>query len=136
MTSSQVKSRMVKGFSLIEAVISIVILASSFLGLVHVLSNTTTQNIDIDISTTAVLLAQETMAEEKASAFSGVTSIETTSFGGDFANYFYNVDVRYVNPGNLDQIVAGPTSYKRIVVTVTMTGWPGSIVLYDLKTDV
>lgn len=126
----------VNGFSLIEAVISLVILASSFLGIVHVLSSTTTQNIDLDISTTAIMLARETMDKTKAKAFTNVSSVATTSFGGDFANYFYNVNVGYVNAGSLDQVVVGPTSYKRIVVTVTMTGWPGNIVLYDLRTDV
>lgn len=131
-----VNSRYSRGFSLIEAILAIVLLSASFLGLVHVMSDTTTHNIDIDISTTAVMLAREVMDQTKAKSFSNVSSVSATSFGGDFANYTYAISVGYVNSGDLNTTVAGPTSYKRITVTVTANGWTGNIMLYDLKTDV
>lgn len=133
---SMVHGRCSKGFSLIEAIISIVLLSASFLGLVHVMSSTTTHNIDIDISTTSVMLAREVMDQTKAKSFSNVSSVSSTSFGGDFANYTYAISVGYVNSGDLNTTVAGPTSYKRITVTVTANGWTGNIALYDLRTDV
>lgn len=123
------------GFSLIEAILAVVVLAACFFGLTYVLSNTTTQNIDIDISTTAVLLAREKMAETKAKNFADIVDVASTNFGGNFTDFNYEVATEYVNSTGLDLPVAGPTDYKRIVVTVTGLEWPGSISLCDLKTN-
>lgn len=125
-----------RGFSLIEAVLAIVILSASFLGISYLLSNTTVHNIDLDISNTAILLARDTMVETKAKKFDYISDISTTSFGGDFGDYSYQVEVDYVDASDLDTPVAGPTVYKRLTVTVTATGWSGNIKLYGLKTDV
>ena len=123
------------GFSLIEAVLAIVLLGASFLGLSLLLSNTTVHNIDLDISNTAILLARDTMVETKAQKFDDIDDVSITAFGGDFSDYSYQVDVDYVDPTNLDAPVAGPTAYKRIIVTVTMSDWSGDVKLYGLKTN-
>ena len=123
------------GFSLIEAVLAIVLLGASFLGLSLLLSNTTVHNIDLDISNTAILLARDTMVETKAQKFDDIDDVSITAFGGDFSDYSYQVEVDYVDPTNLDAPVAGPTAYKRIIVTVTMSDWSGDVKLYGLKTN-
>lgn len=127
--------RFKNGFSLIEAVLAIVLLAASFVGISYVLSNTTTQNIDIDISTTAILLGRETMAITMAKDFADVLDVAQTSYGGDFSSYKYQVDVDYVDAADLDASVVGPTDYKRVVVAVTATNWGGNISLYDIKAN-
>ena len=123
------------GFSLIEAVLAIVLLAASFLVLAHLLSNTTVHNIDLDISNTAILLARDAMVEAKAQKFDDIDDVSITAFGGDFGDYNYQVEVDYVDPTDLGTPVAGPTAYKRITVTVTMSDWSGIIKLYGLKTN-
>lgn len=123
------------GFSLIEAVLAIVLLGASFLGLSLLLSNTTVHNIDLDISNTAILLARDTMVETKAQKFDDIDDVSITAFGGDFSDYSYQVEVDYIDPTDLDVPVAGPTAYKRITVTVTMSDWSGNVKLYGLKTN-
>lgn len=132
---SSVRRSKTLGFTLVEAVLATVVLAASFLGLSYVISNTTLFNINVDISTTAILLANERMEITKAGAFVDIDDVPATSFGGNFATYSYQVEVDYVEPGDLNTPVAGPTSYKRIVVTVTCTNWSGQINLYNVKTD-
>jgi len=134
------------GFSLIEVVFTIVIIGVFFSGLAVVLSNTTMGNMDLDLGTTAVFLARGTMAETKAKDFAdvGMVNVPTTKYCVDplacdeddpFGEYSYQVDFDYVEDTALDTPVVDPTEYKRIVVTVTGTGWAGSIVLTNLKTD-
>jgi len=124
-----------RGFSLIEVILAIVVLSASFLGLVYALSNTTLHNIDLDISTTAILLAREKMSETTAKPFANVVGVSTTGFGGDFSDYSYEVEVDYVDASDLDTAVVGPTEYKRITVTITSAGWAGNIELFNLKAN-
>lgn len=124
-----------RGFSLVEVILSIVVLASSFLGLSHVLSNTTIHNIDLDISTTAIFLARGKMAETTAKPFDDIDSVATTGYIGNYSDYSYAIAVDFVTAADLNNVVVGPTDYKRIVVTVTHSNWSGNIEVYDLKTD-
>lgn len=123
------------GFSMIEAILAIVILASSFLGISYVLSNTTIFNIDLDRSTTAILLARGKMEEIKARSFDDINSIATTNFGGTFAEYNYSVNVAYVDGSDLNTAAPGTTIYKRIIVSVGASSWPGDIKLHNIKAD-
>lgn len=125
-----------KGFSLVEAVIAIVVLSSFFIGISYVMSNTTLHNADIDRSITAIFLAREKMDETMAKDFANISSVAQTAFTGDFAIYRYQVDFTYVNAADLDTSVPGPTEYKRIVVLITATGWTGNVRLYDLKVNI
>jgi prepilin-type N-terminal cleavage/methylation domain-containing protein len=125
-----------RGFSLIEVILSIVIIAGCFLGLVVVMSNTTLGNIRIDASTTSTYLARGKMAEMMAKDFSALSSVASTNFGSGFSSYSYTVTVTYVDSADLDTTVVGPTSYKRVDVSVKCSGISGEVHLYDLKVDV
>jgi len=124
-----------KGFSLIESVLAIVIIGGALIGLSQMLTETTMDNIDIDISTVGVFLAHETMVETMAQDFGNINDVLTTPYTGNFANHSYQVAVDYVNDSNLDSPVGGPTDYKRVVVTVTSSVWPGSITLTSLAVN-
>lgn len=121
------------GFTLIDAVLAIVIVATSFLALGSVISSTTMQNIDIDLSTTALLLARGRMDEVMARDFDSTSSAAQANFAGDFAGYHSTVTVTYVDSANLDTSVVGPTDFKRVLVAVGHPSWVGSIQLFDLK---
>jgi Tfp pilus assembly protein PilV len=125
-----------KGFTLIEAVLAVVLVATAFLSLSYLISNTTLFNINLDMSTTAIMLARGQMAETMAKPYANVQEVAQTSFSGDFAFYRYQIAVDYVNPGDLDTPVTGPTEYKRVVVTVTASGWLGVVQLSSVKTNV
>lgn len=123
----------VRGFTLVETLIAMVIMGVAFVGITHVILNATKSNIDIEVATEAVLLARDVMASTTAKDFDNVVDVGATSFGGDFSDYSYQVDVDYVEAADLDTAVAGPTDYKRIIVETTVTGWSGTISLYNLK---
>jgi prepilin-type N-terminal cleavage/methylation domain-containing protein len=125
-----------KGFSLIETILATVILAVSFLSLVYVFTSTTRHSGNLDFMNTAVLLAHETMEQVTAKPFADVANIGTTSYGGNFNRYSFQVAVGYVNVGDLNTQVGGPTDYKRVTVTVTATGWTGTITLICIKGNV
>lgn len=125
-----------EGFTIIEAVLAIVLVASAFISLSYLISNTTLFNINLDMSTTSIMLAREKMAETMAKDFDDITEVAQTDFGGDFSSYRYQIAVDYVNPGDLDTPVVGPTNYKRVVVTISGVGWLGMIQLYSIRTDV
>lgn len=123
------------GFSLIDAVLAIVLVASAFVALAGVLSETSLKNANVDISTAAILLARGKMAQVKAMDFASVADVSNTSFGGYFSNYSYAIDVEYVDEADLTTPAAGATDYKRVEVVVGCSGWAGSVDLYDLMVD-
>ncbi|MFH1829275.1 MAG: type II secretion system protein [Pseudomonadota bacterium] len=125
-----------RGFSIIELVLVIAIVGIAFGGLSVVLSNTTKSNIDLDLANTAIFLAREKMSETMAKDFASIVAVPNTNFGGDFNSYNYQINVDYVDSSDLNTAVVGPTSYKRIVVTVSATGWSGNITLNNLKTNI
>ena len=123
------------GFTFVEAILSTVVIAIAFIGLSLVLASTTLQNATLDYSQVAIFLARDKMDETTAKDFSSIAAVATTPFGGSFSGYSYTVTVDYVNSGDLDTPVPGPTDYKRIIVTVAATGWPISIQLFSVKTN-
>lgn len=123
------------GFTLVETTLAIVVLAAMFIGMSYVLSNTTMQNIDVDISTTAIFLAREKMEQVKAKSFANIAAESSAPFSAPYQQYFSTVAVDYVNSADLDTAVGGPTDYKKITVTVTATGWNGNIRIRDLKSN-
>lgn len=125
-----------RGFSIIDATLSIVLISFSYVTLGSVLSWTSLKSADLEIANTALLLARGKMAQETALSFGSVADVSATNFGGDFSKYQYVVNVDYVDASDLNTSVTGPTDYKRIEVIVSATGWNGSIKIYDLVTNV
>lgn len=124
------------GFSIVEAILGVVIISSCFLSLVNVMSDTTLANIKIDFLTTSVLLARGKMSEVMAKDFDAITSIGGQNFGGDFSSYDYSITANYVNSSDLDAAVAGPTDFKKVTVAVSLAGRPDTVNIEDLKVKI
>lgn len=127
-----------QAFTLIELVISIAIIALSFYTLINVLSHSLFKNTNNQQTITATFLAEKAMeefiAEDKS--WSNLTTVETTSFTGDFSKYSYRIDVEEVDPSDLNQEASSPpTDYKRIEVLVTGEGVGVPVKLITLKTN-
>jgi len=125
----------IKGFTIIEAILAIVILMAAFVSLSSLMTETTRDNIEVDVYTTNILLARRTMAETMAKRFDLVQTVGTTSYGGNFAGYSYDIDVDYVERSAVNTPVLYPTDYKRVMIIVTSSGLTGNIVLHGLKVD-
>jgi prepilin-type N-terminal cleavage/methylation domain-containing protein len=122
-----------KGFTIVETLVAMVIMGVAFVGISHVILGTTKSNVDVEVTNQAVMLARDIMASTTAKDFDAVDDVASTSFGGNFSDYTYQVNVDYVEAADLDTAVAGPTDYKRVIVAVTATGWSGTVSLYNLK---
>ncbi|MFH0799334.1 MAG: hypothetical protein V2A66_04035 [Pseudomonadota bacterium] len=130
------RSRLGKsGFSIIEAILAVVIISSCFLALMLVISNTTIGNIRLDVSTTSVMLARGKLAEVMANDFDSIANVVTTPFTGNFSGYSYSVTVNYADSTDPDSIAAGTTDFKKVDVSVTYTGLAGAVHVYDLKVN-
>lgn len=124
-----------RGFTFIDAVLAVVLVAGGYLALGTVLANTSLMTMECETGMTALMLARGKAAEMRAKEFDGVASISATPFSGAFSGYQYAVTVGYVNASDLDAVVPGPTEYKRIDVAVNYAGSTKTAHLYDLVTE-
>ena len=125
------------GFTLVEIVISIVIVAIAFYTLIIVLGNVTIMNVGNQQALKAAFLVERVMEEftvEGKDWNNDYVSRETESFGGDFTNFSNKVDVYYVDLNDLNGCaIVPPTDYKRVEVIVTGEALDVPIKLVTLK---
>lgn len=113
-----------RGFTLIEVIMTIVLLAVLTSGLMAMFTTFSQFNGDPSVMIQASELAQEkmdqTVANKTLNGFNSIAVGNTTDnpvLGT--ATFTRVLSVGYVNPAALNTIVAGPTNYKNITVTVT-----------------
>lgn len=129
-----------KGFSLIEMILMIVILAIALVGLVSALSFSTSRGVNAEVASTASALTQERMeeliAEKRANGFSSAALAVTVPAPlfiavPGFAGYtrqteICNAIVTAGSPGTITKTTpcdgAGTAGYKYITITVRYTG--------------
>ena len=110
-----------KGFTLIETVISIVIIGVVFLGLLAVVTGVFTHATRDEVMSIATMLAKgET---ERASGLGWSVTDDSGSFSGNFSDYSWEIDV-----------TATDSERKQVDVTVTNT-MIGSVTLATMVTN-
>ena len=119
-----------KGFTLIETIISILIIGIAFLGLVAVLTGVFTNATRDEVMTVAAGLAKGEMEKVAGEGFS-VTSGSGT-YSGNFSNYSWQVTVSAV-PVDI-AVDPGMTDYKQVEVVVT-NAMIGSVSLKTIVTN-
>jgi prepilin-type N-terminal cleavage/methylation domain-containing protein len=139
-----------RGFSLIELIITIIVISVGVLGLIAAMSFTTGRSINAELMTTTTLLAQERMEEligDRRSSGYGTASLDigTTTdpaFGAPYADYTRTVEICYVDSAiqNPDCDPAPPnvdTGYKRMTITVenNMMQAASNVSIVSLVTD-
>ena len=135
-----------KGFTLIEVILVIVIMAIAIPSLITGVSFMTQGQVNTLGTTTAADLAQEKLEQiiadkrNPAVGFSNITNArypaETPVTG--FSNYNRSVNIICVSAADLNTAVACPTDYKRVAVTVQAVGVGPSVpdaVLVTLLTN-
>ncbi len=109
-----------KGFTLVETLISIVVIGIAFLGLAAVFTGVFTNAVRDEGMTIATMLAKGEMERVIGLSFSEVDDEhrdDPVTFGGDFSNYFWQVRIDAVP----ETIAVNPekTEYKQVEVRVT-----------------
>ncbi len=124
-----------KGFTLIETVITLIVLSIAAVGVLSVFTVGIIGSANPLIINQAVQLAQgemdEVLGERSANGFDGINAACTTTMPSGFG---CNRTIIYVNPGSLNTSVGGPTNYKHITVSIVQPTI-GSIGLDTLVTN-
>lgn len=138
-----------KAFTLIETILTMVILGISLTPFSILVINVMQQNAYSQVHATAVSLAEKELERvtnlrfndhSGASDTDGVVCESATAFAAPFAAYSYQVAVDYVNVADLNTSVGRPyncpasgstTNYKRVAVIVT-NSIAGSVTLTSL----
>jgi len=105
-----------KGFSLIELMIAVTILAMAIFGIFHAYSIGFLGMADTRDRTVATNHVQEKMEELKNADFDTVVDEASNQIVGDI-KFSRNVNLEYID-GSTNLIVVGPTNLKRVTTTV------------------
>ena len=119
-----------KGFTLIETMIAVVVIGIAFLGLLAVVTGVFTHATRDEVVTIATMLAKGEM--ERVSGLGWSVEYDSGSFSGNFSDYSWEVVVSAV-PTDI-AVDAGMTNYKQIEVVVTNT-MIGSVSLKTMVTN-
>lgn len=109
-----------KGFTLVETIIAIVVIGVVFLGLLAIFTGVFTNAARDEIVTIATGLAKGEMERVTSLSFSNILDQyrdSPVSFGGDFSNYSWQVRVDAVPAAIAND--PGMANYKQVEVRVT-----------------
>ena len=114
------------GFSLIEVIVTLVVLSVAAVGVLTVFSTSSTQSADPLLLSQAVHLAQEKMDEaialKKAAGFNAVLPDPGGAFPAPFGAFSWGRGVACVTAADLNTATGPPpcaSGYARVTVTVT-----------------
>jgi Tfp pilus assembly protein PilV len=133
MGGAKIKRR--QGFSVIEAIVVIVVLAIALVPFGLAILNILTKNIAPQALATATALAEMELERVLALRFSAINDVAKASFASPFGAYQSEVLVDYVDAGDLNTAVIGPTNYKRIQIKVTNDIIPEAVSITTLATN-
>lgn len=126
---------MKKGFTLIETIISIVVIGIAFLGLLAVFTGVYTNAVYDDAMTITTMLAKGEMERAIGLGFASVSDQNRDSplaFSGNFSNYSWQIRVDAVPIAIADD--ATMTNYKQVEARVT-NAIAGSVSLKTIVTN-
>lgn len=120
-----------RGFSLIETMLAVLIIGICVTPISILIINVMSQNIHTQALATAASLAEARLEDVLSMRFSAVNNTTPAVFTQPFGAYSWRVVSDYVDAGNLNSPVAGPTDYKRVQVIVnsSIAGEAGLVTL-------
>lgn len=107
-----------KGFTIIELVIALTIIAIVFYAFISIFSNLAPKDINARTLATGTHLINRTIEQTMLKNFTAITSTSATAFSAPFDQYYNQVIVNYVTTAELDTLAPGTTPYKRVRVLV------------------
>lgn len=126
-----------RGMTLIEIIMAMVIAAIIIYPMLNIFIGSLSKNPAVEAVDIGLNLAQSKIEEVSSRSFGNIANEGPTSFGGNFTDYNYQVEVHYVSSAEPNTVVDPTvTSYKQVIVRVISGNLPaGSIVLKTLVTD-
>jgi len=125
-----------KGFSLIELIISIVVISICAISLATMYQEASRGSYKTEATTVATILAEDKLEETLMDGYSGVSSVGSTAFDSPFGDYTYQVTVNYVNAADLETSVDPTvTDYRTIEVQVDHAAISHSVTIKSLLTN-
>jgi prepilin-type N-terminal cleavage/methylation domain-containing protein len=125
-----------KGLTLIETIISIVIIAIVMYAGISIFITAGFRGVDVEVFTVAQSLAEGKLEEVIAENFDNINDISETSYAGDLSSFSYEVVVDYVEGTALDAPVAYSTDYKKIRVLIRHPKLANPVMLETIKADI
>jgi prepilin-type N-terminal cleavage/methylation domain-containing protein len=108
-----------KGFTLVELVISIVIISICVLSIALMYQEALRGSFNAKVITVATALAEEKMEEILRLGYLGVGNVGQTNFSSPFSDYSFKITVHYVQATDLNNPVDPTvTEYKNVEVKV------------------
>jgi len=111
-----------KGFSLIEAVLIMMMVGSAFFGFGYLFGNVDQEALNADLTVLAAKLARERMEEiiqtKADSGYAAVVDEAAASVSSGSWNFTRSVDATYVNPSDFSNS-GSDTGYKKVEITVS-----------------
>ncbi len=113
-----------RGFTLVETVITLIVLSIAAVGVLSIFTVGMTGSANPLIISQAVLQAQgeieQVRGEKTANGFGSIaTGNPLACVSTVLSGFACSRDIYYVNPGALNTQVVGPTNYKHVTVTIT-----------------
>lgn len=125
-----------RGFSLIEVIISITVLAVILYALVVVTITTGVRGVKVELFVVAQSLAEGKLEKVMAISYPDVSSESETNFSGDLSAFSYEVISSYVSKEVLDIPVGYSTDYKKVEVIVRHPDLGNGISFDSIKADI
>ena len=125
-----------KGFTLIEVVISMVIIAIIMYAVISVFITAGVRGVNVEVFTIAQSLAEGKLEEIMSKPYADIVP-SGGDFGGDLTQYQYQVEVDFVLPDNFDlePPLGESQGYKRIEVLIDHPNLENTIVLKSVRAD-
>ena len=120
---------MKKGFTLVELVIAMVIIAIIMYAAIAIFVASGARGVNVEVFTVAQSLAEDKLEQAMAQDFDDATDEAEANFSGDLNQYSYEIVMDFVSGEALDTVVGSPTDYKRIRVSIRhdLLGAPTSL---------
>jgi prepilin-type N-terminal cleavage/methylation domain-containing protein len=124
-----------RAFSLVEMILSIVIIGVVFYAAISIFVTEGVKGVNVDVFTVAQSLAEGSMEEMMSRDFSAVSSEAETSYSGELSGYSYQFMVNYVLPEELNTVVTVETDYKLIRIDVRHPKLDNPIYLRSIRAN-
>ncbi|MFC1540482.1 prepilin-type N-terminal cleavage/methylation domain-containing protein [Candidatus Margulisiibacteriota bacterium] len=124
-----------RGFTLVEVIISVVVLGIVMYSLVTIFISSGFKGVNVERYTIGQTLAENKLEEAMVQDYGDVSDEAETAFGGDLSGYTYEIAMAYVSGEALDTPVGTDQGYKRVRVSIRHAQLTSPVILESIKAD-